>query len=708
MGELSFRAVEAALGDPETRVRFSYPSQERIIIKGIHFTPLNGTTGGFFGDTAIAFSENLTCIIGPRGSGKSAIMEAIRFALDQPLHREEKLCQDAQQRLEAVLPDTQVQLWISPAAQNDIVIQQSLGSNPHAEDLDGQSLNIDPTASAATRVMAYGWSEIEQLARDWAAQRELLDGAAPELRALRNAITTARSTLQYNRSNVVAAARRIQQYNSQLTDLPDVERELQVLDTPELCKAFEDAERTQRGETLITHAEERLEGLLEAFLDTDTGEPKDLAAGLASSIDSLFSEAEQEGLNLPSLFESSEFQNARERLGTALQETCEAIQSFLSIFSQARQAATSSREEAEQQAEQKLLAAFRADIDAGCEAEDSLRHKAERRNELKNKHDELLEVRRKRHEERTRTETFLRDRTEKLVPALAGALKNVSNWRSQKAAEITKRLSQFAARAPVRVEIDPFADRSDFARHLYDREDDEGLLKGSRIYAFSERNIADAIAQSFLPWELTSAIRHRTLQPIEAVFRSDEKGDAVQDRDRLFARLDPLPQSAEDYDPSRLDVFLQIEETVVDDRPKIMLEGAPIETLSPGQRCTALMPIILTEGDCPLLIDQPEDNLDNTMVFHVLVDVLRRLKDHRQVIVATHNPNIPVSGDAEQVVVLRSRTLREGEVLDQGAVDLPELVRHVIEIMEGGDQAFETRARKYGYDIRPRTQPAVR
>ena len=122
----------------------------------------------------------------------------------------------------------------------------------------------------------------------------------------------------------------------------------------------------------------------------------------------------------------------------------------------------------------------------------------------------------------------------------------------------------------------------------------------------------------------------------------------------MLHHLQPVSSGSDACDPDRLGALLQIEEMAIDDRPIIMLDDTPIENLSPGQRCAALMPIILTERDWPLVIDQPEDNLDNTMVFHVGVEVLRQLKDQRQVIIATHNPNIPVSGDAEQVVVLDS------------------------------------------------------
>jgi len=76
--------------------------------------------------------------------------------------------------------------------------------------------------------------------------------------------------------------------------------------------------------------------------------------------------------------------------------------------------------------------------------------------------------------------------------------------------------------------------------------------------------------------------------------------------------------------------------------------------------------------------------------------LLAKLKESRQIILATHNPNILVSGDAEQVVVLKS----EGAIDEYGSIDEPAIVSNVIELMEGGEEAFERRQTKYGIKSR--------
>src|SRR5204863_7186477 len=80
----------------------------------------------------------------------------------------------------------------------------------------------------------------------------------------------------------------------------------------------------------------------------------------------------------------------------------------------------------------------------------------------------------------------------------------------------------------------------------------------------------------------------------------------------------------------------------------------PLSDLSPGQKSTAILLLTLQSGSEPLLIDQPEDDLDNRFVYDDVVQRLRSAKGRRQLVVATHNANIPVLGDAEQILVLEA------------------------------------------------------
>jgi len=122
----------------------------------------------------------------------------------------------------------------------------------------------------------------------------------------------------------------------------------------------------------------------------------------------------------------------------------------------------------------------------------------------------------------------------------------------------------------------------------------------------------------------------------------------------------------------------------------------PIEQGSIGLKSTAVLSLLLAAGDQPLVIDQPEDDLDNQYIYDVVVGLLRKRKFSRQIIIATHNANIPVNGDAELIVALGVED-RFGKVQVLGSIDRREVKDAVSTIMEGSAEAFRLRRERYGY-----------
>jgi DNA repair ATPase RecN len=114
---------------------------------------------------------------------------------------------------------------------------------------------------------------------------------------------------------------------------------------------------------------------------------------------------------------------------------------------------------------------------------------------------------------------------------------------------------------------------------------------------------------------------------------------------------------------------------------------------SPGQQTAALLAFVLGYGHEPIILDQPEDDLDNTLIYEVLVRRLRETKPIRQVIVVTHNPNIVVHGDAELVVSLEARG-GQTQIAFAGGLQEQKARDEICRVMEGGRDAFETRYRR--------------
>ena len=114
---------------------------------------------------------------------------------------------------------------------------------------------------------------------------------------------------------------------------------------------------------------------------------------------------------------------------------------------------------------------------------------------------------------------------------------------------------------------------------------------------------------------------------------------------------------------------------------------------SPGQQTAALLAFVLGYGTEPIILDQPEDDLDNTLIYRLLVRRLRETKRHRQVIVVTHNPNIVVHGDAELVLSLKAANSLTN-VACQGGLQERIVRDEICRVMEGGREAFESRYKR--------------
>ena len=133
-------------------------------------------------------------------------------------------------------------------------------------------------------------------------------------------------------------------------------------------------------------------------------------------------------------------------------------------------------------------------------------------------------------------------------------------------------------------------------------------------------------------------------------------------------------------------------------RYSLLFQDTQIEQLSPGQRGALLLIfyLLVDEGKTPIILDQPEENLDNETVFRLLVPVLSEAKKQRQIIMVTHNPNLAVVCDAEQIIHARFDRASDSTIdYDSGAIENTGLNDAVVTVLEGTKPAFENRSGKY-------------
>ena len=185
-----------------------------------------------------------------------------------------------------------------------------------------------------------------------------------------------------------------------------------------------------------------------------------------------------------------------------------------------------------------------------------------------------------------------------------------------------------------------------------------------------------------------------------------DKGDIVQDAGLPEVRhwdlsSDMRARIAERFTPQS---WIEVALISLRDKPVFYycpnsMQQIPFENASAGQQATSLLKVLLRENTGPLIIDQPEDDLDN----HVILEIAESIwaaKESRQLIFASHNANLVVNGDAELVIAFnyRDETDRtKGTIEREGAIDIREMRETIAKVMEGGQKAFELRKEKYGF-----------
>jgi hypothetical protein len=238
--------------------------------------------------------------------------------------------------------------------------------------------------------------------------------------------------------------------------------------------------------------------------------------------------------------------------------------------------------------------------------------------------------------------------------------------RARVAADLSSRLGP-----NIKVSVDRSASVGGYVRQLINS------LRGSGLHY---NRLAPALAHELTPLEIVSAAEALAADAVSAA--------TDLSFDRSLAMLGHLRTA---------DLPDLIAAPIDDGVTMELLDGPeykPSDRLSIGQRCTVVLPMLLAAEGGMLVVDQPEDHLDNAYVTTTLVQRLRSRSEDQQLIFSSHNPNIPVLGEANRVIVMGSDGSR-GFRLHEGQLDDPTTVSFVTSLMEGGRDAFERRARFY-------------
>ena len=588
-------------------------------------------------------SPGLNVLIGGRGTGKSSVIELIRFCLGAP-SSSDAMGKDAREHALGVLGDGKVVITLTNGSDRIEVSRIATDSE------DNCPLEISPP-------FVFSQKEVEQIGARSQSRMRLVDGFVVG----RGAAAAKRGPLH---ARIKSASTEIR---SLLVEVADIAEKLLAL--PKLQERLADLQRqgaAQRARSteldglrkqldeltpLMSGASVRAGSIGRSADDlSEWTDDLDLVAGRQPSIESWPAQA----------MATDQLQPHRKRLETAHERLAAIIAEYRSVIDDLEVLRRKSSDEKseleakgrevrqkieEQQKGASVLDRQIADLSQEIAALSAL---ADLRTERLSRIDRL-------HAQR---QTAL-DEMHAHNAALTAS-------REQTATRLT------AGLAPsIRVTVKPLADYRTYVSVL------NGALRGSGL---RYRELADRIAETFSPQEVAVLAERGEVSVISKALEINEE--------RALRLAEGL----------RGDAGAELLVTEVGDEVLIeLLDGTSFKStdfLSMGQRCTAVLPIILQHNERIIVLDQPEDHLDNAFVVGTLVKAIRARGGSAQTIIATHNPNIPVLGNADFVAHLES----DGDrcfVQVAGALDDVAVVNSITNIMEGGREAFQRRAEFY-------------
>lgn len=692
MGKLDYASLCEAFKYPDTRIRFrgNLPEIKPPRVRGVRIVGSKFDEKSFFNNIVLGFSDNLTCIVGPRGSGKSAIIDGIRYAMgyNRTLGEIERVKEQVLERQKNTLHASRIEILYEKAdSQTHKLVatyDQSEEYSTQVMDLERNILNIADVESCGEYPLnLYGWNEIELLGENPKTQRDSLDRFILELSALKTERNEAYADLNKNNQKcdeqlaVLDIFFKPGQNRVSFLRLKEYETEFNKLNSPEMEATFTHLDSINHKLKFLGKLKVELQGAIEKL-------------GQLSPIDFdilLKNQNEEKDWCKDLIEERLVLKKYNDIAATHKAELLGKLGGYLEIISQEETTLTSEKNTASKK------------IKDAIGDEQSIT--ADLRNNAKKRLDTAREEFEKYKKELSSFQGLLKVRTN-IVKRIKDINGQIFATRNRELSEITAKIQiveDESFRVALRLEQEK--DRAEFLEGLM-----SNLMKLNYVGQWKRKKIPELIADKLTPFDFADALLsgnskaliHKKELHDGEVTQSYEIDSAYAEQlctaNNPIEQLDSLKTFR--YSREKMNVLFQIEQIPFDDSFYIVLNDRPIQKCSPGQRCSAMLPIVTLTSDAPIIIDQPEDNLDNRLVSRAVFKILAKLKETRQIILATHNPNILVSGDAEQVVVLNS----EGAIDEYGSIDEPKIVSNVIELMEGGKEAFERRQAKYGIKSR--------
>ncbi len=634
IGAFNFDALMYALLDPENRLSEDYPKIDKAYLKSITFTTTK------WKNKKISFNPGMNNFIGIRGSGKSTLIETVRYALDIPIGNnshepkyKERLVQNflgSGGKLEVEMIDRNGKTYISERIYGESPTLFELSSNGEKE------LQYSLKSSAIiNKPLYYGQKDLSDIGGETSTE-DLINKLMGEK------LNSVRQEIDEQSSKVINLIAEIRKVDKQLSQKEEIDARKAAIEKD--MKIFKELEIDKKLNKQIEFNKDsnRLDSLIE-FEDSLIAEIENVYKEYIGSFANHLSYESKENLELfKQVYESfTKFQQAFQSLA----EIVKMLQTEKGNLEKLRKTFEEKYEELKEEFSEIKRTINLPNIEADTYV------KLSKDFDLQNA--KLNEIKK------------LRERKLALRKSLAQSLTQLRTLWHKEFGLVQEEIEKLNKdQSAIQIEIEFKGNKDRFKEFL------KGYVRGSGLRDALIGDIADTYPDLIEIYN-DFAVEGSNINTLCS------GGNNLQNFKSKFVE--------------NINEFLTYR---IPDKFTIFYKGRRLDEHSLGQRASALIIFILTlkENDL-IIIDQPEDDLDNQTIYLDVITELKKLKGQTQFIFATHNPNIPVLGDCEQLLSCTyNNNIIETKV---GSIDNKEIQQNIVDIMEGGDEAFKQRKMIY-------------
>lgn len=630
IGAFTFEAVKFALLDCPNRVACVVPKQENSNVKSIAFE------GDKLEGQLISFSPELNTFIGIRGSGKSTILEAMRYVLDIPFGKNAADREYKEGSIKNALGSGgKITLVATDRHGQDYEVRRIVSEQPDVYVGGKLQPGISIRETVLHKPIYFGQKDLSNTGQGF--ENDLVE------KLVGDKLTDIRQAIAEQRQTVVELTHRLQK----LSDVGEKQKEYEAkkLDAEFRLRIFK-----QHG------VEEKLQKQVDFEQDGRT--VKDLAdfvTGYIQELDEFVARYSDDFIGRAK-YTTKQNQQFFDEVLAIFDRITKGFEELKKALFQAKTASTDLKGKIQEF--DTLRSALKEQF---AEVTRKLSEELKSSGATAIKPDEFLSLR-KVIENTTQILKALGKEKEQqiaLQEQLSSALTVLNDQWHQEFKLIKQELDKINQQeTALQIEIEYKGDKAAFLRYLKD------LFRGSKLH---ETRLADLV---------------NTFADGAALYREIDRARTM------------VGTSAATFDQYLQDNLSPLLTWQVPNAYSIKYHGKHLKNHSLGQRASALILFVLSQRENDvIIIDQPEDDLDNQTIYEDVIKLVRRLKPKTQFIFATHNPNIPVLGDAEQII---SCNYADDSIHPTvGSIDAPALQEAIVSIMEGGSEAFQRRKEIY-------------